>query len=90
MHVRSLLVTPNQRTMSTYSLVSELMSSSKKPKESATNITALSKAKRTLQNFDTRNGLGIYIEKPEANPEGLVVEYDEDFVVINDKYPKAR
>ena len=37
-----------------------------------------------------RYGLGVYVEHPERNPEGRVVDYDEDFVVINDKYPKAR
>jgi aprataxin len=40
--------------------------------------------------FDARDGLGIYIQYPERNPEGRVIEYDEDFVVIQDKYPKAR
>ena len=38
---------------------------------------------------DPRDGLSIYIEHPEKNPEGRVVEYDDDFVVINDKYPKS-
>lgn len=41
-------------------------------------------------NFDARDGLGIYIKYPERNPEGRVVEYDDDFVVIRDKFPKAR
>jgi aprataxin len=34
--------------------------------------------------------LGVYIESPETNPENKVLEYDDDFVVITDKYPKAR
>lgn len=70
------------------------MSSSKKPKPTTVSITqppgALEKAKSVLKGWDPRNGLGIYIEKPETNPEGRVVEYDDEFVVINDKYPKAR
>ena len=37
-----------------------------------------------------RDGLGVYIEHPEKNPESRVVEYDDEFVVIRDKYPKAR
>lgn len=41
------------------------------------------------QPWDPRDGLGIYIEHPEQNPEGRVVEYDDDYVVIKDKYPKA-
>lgn len=39
--------------------------------------------------WDPRDGLGVYLKNPEQNPEGAVVEYDDDFVVINDKYPKA-
>lgn len=69
------------------------MSNAKKPKPSAAPVAqplgAFSKTKSVLTSFDPRNGLGIYIEKPETNPEGRVVEYDDDFVVINDKYPKA-
>ncbi|KAL1606344.1 aprataxin-like protein [Paraconiothyrium brasiliense] len=41
------------------------------------------------KSFDARDGLGIYIKYPERNPEGRVIEYDDDFVVIQDKYPKA-
>lgn len=36
---------------------------------------------------DPRDGLLTYIEHPEADP--AVIEYDDDFVVIRDKYPKA-
>ena len=62
--------------------------SAKKPKPATKPASPSSKpAKR---GFDARSGLGIYIEQPEKNPEGLVVEYDDDFVVINDKFPKAR
>jgi aprataxin len=69
------------------------MSSSKKPKHTADDVepsSALAKAQNALKGWDPRNGLGIYIDKPETNPEGLVVEYDDDYVVIRDKYPKAR
>jgi aprataxin len=69
------------------------MSSSKKPKITAEDVqptSTLEKAKNALKGWDPRNGLGIYIEKPETNPEGLIVEYDDDFVVIKDKFPKAR
>ncbi|KAF2633047.1 HIT-like protein [Macroventuria anomochaeta] len=65
----------------------ELMSA-KKPKPAAE--PAEIPAKPVMRGFDARNGLGLYIEHPEKNPEGLVVEYDDDFVVINDKFPKAR
>ena len=53
-------------------------------------MNALAKATKTLQTLNPRNGLGIYLESPETNPEGRVIAYDDDFVVINDKYPKAR
>jgi aprataxin len=64
------------------------MSHSKKPK--ATAPAPSEPSKPAARGFNARDGLGVYIEKPEANPEGLVVEYDDDFVVIRDKYPKAR
>jgi aprataxin len=60
----------------------------KKPKTAVR--PAETPAKPVKRGFDARNGLSIYIEKPETNPEGLVVEYDDDFVVINDMFPKAR
>lgn len=69
------------------SAVTELMSA-KKPKPAPKPAEA--PAKPVKRGFDARNGLGMYIEHPEKNPEGLVVEYDDDFVVINDKFPKAR
>jgi len=62
--------------------------SAKKPKPAAE--PAEKPAKPAKRGFDARDGLGLYIEHPENNPEGLVVEYDDDFVVINDKFPKAR
>ena len=65
------------------------MSSSKKPKPStipADDIPPQSKPRA----FDYKDGLGIFITHPEKNPEGKVIEYDDDFVVINDKFPKAR
>jgi aprataxin len=39
--------------------------------------------------MDYRDGLALYLAHPEKNPEGLVVEYDDEFVVIRDKFPKA-
>ncbi|KAF1933294.1 HIT-like protein [Didymella exigua CBS 183.55] len=64
----------------------ELMSA-KKPKPGL--VSAEAPVKPLKWDLDARNGLGLYIEHPEKNPEGLVVEYDDDFVVINDKFPKA-
>ncbi|RAK83357.1 HIT-like protein [Aspergillus costaricaensis CBS 115574] len=36
-----------------------------------------------------RDGLGVYITKPESFPSNVVVYYDDDFVVIHDMFPKA-
>jgi len=66
------------------------MSSAKKLKPTTQPPSVLDKAKKMAKSFDPRNGLGVYIDHPETNPEGRVIEYDDDFVVINDKYPKAR
>lgn len=60
--------------------------SSKKPKA----IAPEQPPKPAVRGFNARDGLGVYIAHPEANPEGLIVEYDDDFVVITDKFPKAR
>ncbi|CAN9256999.1 unnamed protein product [Alternaria alternata] len=71
----------------------ELMSQTKKPKPptipAADGPGLVEKATKTVKRWDPRNGLGVYIESPETNPENKVLEYDEDFVVITDKYPKA-
>jgi aprataxin len=75
--------------------VAELMSTAKKVKlkptaEDVEPSSTLEKAKNAIKGWDPRNGLGVYIEKPETNPEGRIIEYDDDFVVIRDKFPKAR
>ncbi|KAF1830081.1 HIT-like protein [Decorospora gaudefroyi] len=71
----------------------ELMAPSKKPKPAATPAAdapgLADTAKNTITGLDRRDGLGVYIEKPETNPDGRVLEYDDDWVVITDKYPKA-
>jgi aprataxin len=70
------------------------MLQSKKPKPptipAADGSGATEKATKTARRWDPRDGLGVYIESPDKNPENKVLEYDDDFVVITDKYPKAR
>jgi aprataxin len=70
------------------------MSQAKKPKAAPETTQKPSKVakngKSVSKSFDPRDGLIVYIERPEENPEGRVVEYDDDFVLIRDKYPKAR
>lgn len=78
----------------TYNAVTELMTHAKKPKPAPTDSAptdTMNTVKRAAKKaWDRRDGLIAYIEQPEKNPEGKVVEYDDDFVVINDKYSKAR
>jgi aprataxin len=71
-----------------------MSSQTKKPKPTAVPAvdapSVLEKAKNVVKAWDPRNGLDVYIESPETNPEQRVIWYDDDFVLINDKYPKAR
>lgn len=75
---------PNNANNNSNDSVTELMAA-KKPKP-----TPSPASQPVKRGFDAREGLGVYIAHPEKNPEGLVVEYDSDFVVIRDKFPKAR
>jgi aprataxin len=71
-----------------------MSSRSKKPKPTAVPAAdapgVLEKATSVVKAWNPRNGLSVYIDSPEANPEQRVIMYDDDFVLINDKYPKAR
>lgn len=67
------------------------MAHAKKPKPNPPPERTMDKAKSLAKMvWDPRDGLLEYIKYPERNPEGRVVEYDDEFVVIRDKYPKAR
>lgn len=64
------------------------MSKAKKPKPDI--VAYMNSTKPTAKKGGkVRDGLSLYIEHPENNPEGRVIEYDDEFVVINDKYPKS-
>ncbi|KAF2651414.1 HIT-like protein [Lophiostoma macrostomum CBS 122681] len=67
------------------------MSATKKPqpKPKPASPTPPSIQHATKRTFDMRDGLGVYIEHPELNPEGLVISHDPSYVVIRDKYPKS-
>ncbi|KAL5381131.1 hypothetical protein DPSP01_007386 [Paraphaeosphaeria sporulosa] len=71
----------------------ELMSKSKPPakyvNETRNKGKPSSRPASSSKNFNGRDGLGIYVQYPERNPEGRVIEYDDEFVVIQDRYPKA-
>lgn len=44
---------------------------------------------KSSSGFGPRDGLGAYIAKPELYPSSTVVYYNDDFVVIHDRYPKS-
>ncbi|OTB18731.1 hypothetical protein K445DRAFT_314594 [Daldinia sp. EC12] len=41
------------------------------------------------KSFDRRDGLGAYTHDPAAFPASRVIYYNDDFVAINDMYPKS-
>lgn len=65
------------------SIVTELLSPPKKPSPSALRSTPLAAT------FAGRAGLGAYIQAPETFPVSRVITYDDQFVTINDLYPKS-
>lgn len=52
-------------------------------------VTLSTKIEALKDRSNRRNGLGVYIDTPEANPDGRVIDYDDDFVVVKDAFPKA-
>ncbi|KAF3483283.1 aprataxin-like protein [Arthroderma uncinatum] len=42
-----------------------------------------------LKPFKNRNGLDAYIEAPESFSQSTVISHSDDFVIINDLYPKS-
>lgn len=60
-----------------------------KPKVPSQSKPSSSKATTSGNNFKNRAGLGLYTHDPAAFPASRVIYYDNDFVVINDLYPKS-
>jgi aprataxin len=60
----------------------------KEPTKPASPKSPKSKAS-IVGGFDRRNGLGSYINHPEKSHECQVVFYNDDFVGVNDLYPKS-
>ncbi|KAL8731371.1 MAG: hypothetical protein Q9166_003463 [cf. Caloplaca sp. 2 TL-2023] len=65
--------------------VSELLS----PKKPSLKPSSRPHAPPTLTTFDGRAGLGAYTAAPESFPTSRVISYSDDFVTINDLYPKS-
>ncbi|KAK9422107.1 hypothetical protein SUNI508_05115 [Seiridium unicorne] len=61
-----------------------------KPKKPAQSTRASSSMEHPPTNtFAGRDGLGAYTNDPASFPSSRVIYFDDDFVVINDLYPKS-
>lgn len=70
------------------SSVTELMSSkTKQPKQ--TQPKKQNGFQKLGSKFNLRDGLGVYLDHPETFPSSVVIYYNDDFVAINDLYPKS-
>lgn len=66
--------------------VSELMSTKRKAPEPP---PSKSKRPNNSSSFNRKDGLGQYILNPKKYPPSTVLYYDDNFVAINDLYPKS-
>ncbi|KAL8853916.1 MAG: hypothetical protein Q9221_001223 [Calogaya cf. arnoldii] len=67
---------------------SELLSPSKQSSKQHKS-PAKPRAPPALTTFSGRAGLGAYTAAPESFPTSRVISYDDNFVTINDLYPKS-
>lgn len=70
-------------------VVVTLMSTRGKEAPKSTSHKPSRSASDTLHRFDRRDGLGSYLEHPEKSDKSQVIFYDDEFVAINDLYPKS-
>ncbi|KAF5657255.1 aprataxin [Fusarium heterosporum] len=59
------------------------------PKRKTPPSTTTARPPRTGNPFRDRMGLGAYLEDPASYPSSRVIYHNDDFVAINDLYPKA-
>jgi aprataxin len=64
-----------------------MSSKTKQPKQTET--TQQKKSQKLGSKFKIRDGLGVYIERPETFSSSVVIYFNDDFVAINDLYPKS-
>ncbi|KAF3931562.1 Aprataxin [Dactylella cylindrospora] len=68
----------------------ELMSKKSKPPPETKKTSASEPSNPYyLSRNDPRSGLATYLINPSSHPKSSVILYNDDFVVINDAYPKA-
>ena len=81
---------PDSATPKKRNAFSELMSpKSKHPESSSSHSSALTTTTHPRHSNDRRDGLLAYIQNPTSFPPSRVIYKNENFVVINDLYPKA-
>lgn len=68
--------------------VTELMSPKTKQLKKS-NSESIPMAMKASAFHKTRDGLGVYIKRPESYPPSVVVYHNDDFVAIHDKFPKS-
>ncbi|KAI9930378.1 hypothetical protein ASPWEDRAFT_171004 [Aspergillus wentii DTO 134E9] len=66
---------------------SELLSPKNKQQKHADDGPSKKSSKRAIGGV--RDGLGVYIAKPESFPPNVVVYHNDDFVAIHDMFPKS-
>ncbi|KAH7033220.1 uncharacterized protein B0I36DRAFT_321001 [Microdochium trichocladiopsis] len=68
----------------------ELMSpKTKVPARSPATANFYSRPSIKLTSLNSRDGLGVYIADPASFPASRVIYHNDDFVAINDMYPKS-
>ncbi|KAL8696053.1 MAG: hypothetical protein Q9201_007846, partial [Fulgogasparrea decipioides] len=67
----------------------ELLSPSKKKPLAEPDQKPSTQKPPVPETFTGREGLGAYTHAPESFPTSRVITYDEDYVTINDLYPKS-
>lgn len=67
----------------------ELMSPKTKVPKAEPKKTLASTRSALTRSFKERDGLGAYTHDPAAYPPSRVIYYNDDFVAINDMYPKS-
>lgn len=60
----------------------------KAPKEDPKPLSS-TRAPVIMRSFRDRDGLGVYTHDPKSFPPSRVIYYDDDFVAINDMWPKS-
>ncbi|KAL8949305.1 MAG: hypothetical protein Q9222_004577 [Ikaeria aurantiellina] len=70
-------------------VVTELRSPSKKPSVKTSKSRSAPKAAHAADTYSRRAGLGAYTQAPESFPSSRIIQYNDEYVTINDMFPKS-